>query len=90
MGTINEITKLLKDNPQLKLEVGGHTDSTGDSAKNMTLSQARAESVKRILVSQGIDASRLAAKGYGDTKSIASNDKPSGKAQNRRVEFVKM
>jgi OmpA-OmpF porin, OOP family len=90
MGTINEISKLLKDNPQLKLEIGGHTDSSGNSNKNLSLSQARSEAVKKMLVDQGIDASRLTAKGYGDTKPLASNDTPEGKAQNRRVEFTKI
>jgi len=89
-GTINAMAKLLKENPQLKLEIGGHTDSTGDASKNLALSQDRAEAVKKLLLSQGIDASRLTAKGYGDTKPLASNDTPEGKAQNRRVEFVKL
>jgi outer membrane protein OmpA-like peptidoglycan-associated protein len=90
MGTINQIAKLLKENPALKLEIGGHTDSTGDASKNMSLSQDRAEAVKKLLVAQGVDASRLSAKGYGATKPIASNDALEGKAQNRRVEFVKL
>ncbi|HTS07134.1 MAG TPA: OmpA family protein [Candidatus Eisenbacteria bacterium] len=90
MGTINAIAKMMKDNPQLKLEIGGHTDSSGDAAKNMTLSQDRAEAVKKLLVSQGVDASRLTAKGYGSTKPISSDDTIQGKASNRRVEFVKL
>jgi outer membrane protein OmpA-like peptidoglycan-associated protein len=90
MGTINQITKLLKESPALKLEIGGHTDSTGDAAKNVQLSQERAEAVKKLLVAQGVDASRLTAKGYGATKPVASNDALEGKAQNRRVEFVKL
>jgi outer membrane protein OmpA-like peptidoglycan-associated protein len=90
MGTINQIAKLLKNNPELKFEIDGHTDSTGDASKNMTLSQQRAEAVQQLLVSQGVDASRLSAKGYGASKPMASNDTPEGQAQNRRVEFVKL
>jgi len=90
MGTIGEIVKLLKGNAAVKLEVGGHTDSSGDAAKNLTLSQARADSVKKLLVDQGIDAARLTTKGYGATKPIDKNETPEGKANNRRVEFTKI
>jgi OmpA-OmpF porin, OOP family len=90
MGTINEIVKLMKGNAAVKLEVGGHTDSDGDAAKNQTLSQARAEAVRKVLVDQGIDGARLTAKGYGSTKPIAKNDSLEGKANNRRVEFTKV
>ena len=69
--------------------MGGYTDSDGDAARNVTLSQARAAAVKQLIVDQGIDASRLTAKGYGADKPIDSNTTPEGKANNRRVEFVK-
>jgi outer membrane protein OmpA-like peptidoglycan-associated protein len=90
MGEINAITKILKDNPDLKFEIGGHTDSDGDDASNLKLSQARAEAVKTQLVSMGIDSSRLSTKGYGETKPIGDNNTFEGKANNRRVEFSKM
>ena len=89
MGTINQIYNLMKDNPALKFEVGGHTDSDGDAASNMKLSQARADAVRNQLISMGIDGSRLTAKGYGSTKPIADNSTFDGKAKNRRVEFTK-
>ncbi|MBS1946985.1 MAG: OmpA family protein [Bacteroidetes bacterium] len=89
MGSINEIFSLLKKDPSLKFEIDGHTDNTGDAAHNLILSQQRANEVKAQLVSMGIDGSRLSTKGFGDTKPIDTNDTPEGKANNRRVEFVK-
>ena len=90
MGTLNMIDKVLKNNPDLKFEIDGHTDNTGDAAHNLTLSQQRADAVKNQLVKMGIEGSRLTAKGFGDTKPISDNDTPEGKANNRRVEFVKI
>ena len=89
MGTINQIYKLMADNPTLNLEVDGHTDSDGDDASNMKLSQDRADAVRTQLISMGIDGARLTSKGYGETKPIADNSTLEGKAKNRRVEFVK-
>lgn len=90
MGTINTIYDVLKKNPSLKYEIDGHTDNTGNAPHNLTLSQQRADAVKAQFVSMGVDASRLSTKGFGDTKPLGPNDTPEGKANNRRVEFVKM
>lgn len=90
MGTLNMIVGVLKANPDLKFEIDGHTDNTGEAAHNLTLSQQRADAVQAQLIKMGIDASRLTTKGFGDTKPIDTNDTPAGKANNRRVEFVRM
>ena len=89
MGALNGIVRIMKDNPEIKFEVGGHTDSDGDDAANKTLSQARADAVRTQLISMGIDGARLTAQGYGESKPIADNKTIEGKANNRRVEFVK-
>jgi outer membrane protein OmpA-like peptidoglycan-associated protein len=90
MGTLNMIVHVMKDNPDLKFEVDGHTDNSGAAAHNLTLSQQRADAVKDQLVKMGIDASMLTTKGFGDTKPISDNNTPEGRANNRRVEFVKI
>lgn len=86
---IAQVTELLKQDPELKLAVNGHTDNTGDEAHNQTLSLGRAQAVMAALTAQGVDASRLSAQGFGDSQPVASNDSEQGKAQNRRVELVK-
>jgi outer membrane protein OmpA-like peptidoglycan-associated protein len=87
---IKQIASALIKNPNLKLEIDGYTDSTGDAAKNLDLSQRRAEAVRQVLTSQfGVDAARLTSKGFGPDKPLGSNDTPEGRAENRRVEFVK-
>jgi OOP family OmpA-OmpF porin len=90
MGAINEIYNLMKENPDLKFSVEGHTDSQGDDAFNMKLSQERAESVMNTLIKMGISADRLTAKGWGESKPISNNASPEDMANNRRVEFVKI
>jgi outer membrane protein OmpA-like peptidoglycan-associated protein len=87
---LDHVAFSLKDWPEVKVEIGGYTDSSGSDTHNQELSQARAEAVRDFLVSQGIDASRLDAKGYGESDPIASNDNGRGRAQNRRVELTKI
>lgn len=89
MGVLKSIVQVMNDNPTLKFEVGGYTDSDGDDAYNLKLSQQRADAVKTQLIALGISADRLTTKGYGETNPIADNTTPEGKANNRRVEFVK-
>jgi outer membrane protein OmpA-like peptidoglycan-associated protein len=90
MGALNEISKLMKEHSDLKFEIDGHTDSDGNEDANMKLSESRAAAVKDQLVKMGIDESRLTTKGFGETKPIDKNDSAEGKANNRRVEFVKI
>lgn len=90
MGVINEIAKLLKDHPDINFTIEGHTDSDGDEIFNQTLSENRAKAVKDVLVSLGIDSSRLETKGFGESKPVNGNSTPEEKANNRRVEFVKI
>jgi len=89
-AVLQMIAHALTATPDLNLEIDGHTDATGNPAHNMVLSKRRAEAVKSILVSQfGIDAGRLATAGFGSSKPIDTNNTAAGKAQNRRVEFVR-
>ena len=89
-ATIKMIASGLQSNSGSNFVIEGHTDSTGDAAHNMDLSQRRAEAVKSVLVAQfGIDGARLTTKGFGPTKPVASNNTPQGRAENRRVEFVR-
>jgi outer membrane protein OmpA-like peptidoglycan-associated protein len=69
------------------IEIGGHTDNTGEATSNLQLSQQRAEAVKAVLVQSGVDPARLVAKGYGATQPVATNDTPEGRFQNRRIAY---
>ncbi len=84
---LDEVTSILMKNPEMEVEVQGHTDNTGSAEYNQWLSEKRAQRVKDYLVSKGIDPSRLEAKGYGLTQPVASNATEEGRAQNRRVEL---
>lgn len=73
--------------PNLKVEIGGHTDNVGSQPFNLMLSQQRAESVRQYLISKGVDSNQLSAQGYGRAQPVADNETEEGRAQNRRVEF---
>jgi len=84
---LNDLAELLLKYPQIRIELAGHTDNTGDSATNKTLSQQRADVAKAYLITHGVNVSRLAAIGYGQTKPIDTNDTDAGRQKNRRTEF---
>lgn len=86
---IDELFKMLNNNPTLKILIEGHTDNVGNAASNKTLSEQRATSVKTSLVNMGISADRIKCIGYGQDKPIADNSTEDGKAKNRRVEIKK-
>jgi outer membrane protein OmpA-like peptidoglycan-associated protein len=85
---LDEVAQALKDHPKIKVEVQGHTDSVGNDAFNLKLSQKRAESVRNYLIKKGISSDRMDPKGYGENVPIADNRTKAGRDQNRRVEFV--
>lgn len=87
-ATLDQVLQLLLENPDVRVEVGGHTDSSGDPETNEILAQDRADSVMAALVAAGIEESRLTAVGFGDSRPIASNELPDGRARNRRIEFL--
>jgi outer membrane protein OmpA-like peptidoglycan-associated protein len=84
---LNKILRFLNDNPGMKVEIGGHTDNSGTSEYNRSLSQKRAQSVFDYLASHGVDAKRLISKGYGSTQPIADNTTEEGRQKNRRIQF---
>lgn len=89
--TLTEIGETLRRHASLRLRIEGHTDSVGSAEANRTLSERRAEAVRRYLIEQyGIDASRLEAAGRGDARPIDSNETPEGRQNNRRVELVRL
>ncbi|MEP6685008.1 MAG: OmpA family protein [Parafilimonas sp.] len=88
MIELNKLVQLMNDNPLVKIQINGYTDNVGNAADNLKLSEDRSKSVVNYLISKGIDAKRLAAKGFGETHAIADNTTDEGKALNRRTEFI--
>ena len=84
---LEEVITVLNKNPQMRVEIQGHTDNRGAAAYNMTLSDKRAESVKNYLAEKGIASWRLSSKGYGLTQPAATNATAEGRAMNRRVQL---
>jgi OOP family OmpA-OmpF porin len=87
---VDQVAEMMKANPTLKVSVEGHTDNVGTAASNKTLSDARAKAVMKAIITTGVEASRLSAKGWGQEKPVADNKTEEGRAQNRRVNIVKM
>ncbi len=87
---LDQVAASLIERPDVKVEIGGHTDSQGSDAHNLKLSNARADAVMQYLISKGVKAGNLTAKGYGETQPIADNKTEEGRAKNRRVELKRV
>ncbi len=85
---LDKVVTFLNDYPEIKIEIGGHTDNVGKPANNLKLSDARAKAVEEYIQSKGIASDRITAKGYGQTKPVVPNSNTANKAKNRRVEFT--
>lgn len=86
--TLDNAAEVLKKYPDVRVEIGGHTDSTGSRDLNLDLSRRRARSVRRYLIEKGVDGARIETRGYGPDKPIADNETPAGRTKNRRIEFT--
>lgn len=84
---LDEAVKVLKQYPELRIAISGHTDNVGDAAKNLELSQQRADAVKAYLVGKGIDTGRVETRGAGANEPVADNSTDKGRQENRRIEF---
>lgn len=88
-GLLDQVARLLLAHREItKVRIDGHTDSVGNNGKNLALSQARAESVRAYLARRGVDADRMAAKGFGETRPVGDNRTAAGRDRNRRVEIT--
>ena len=84
---LNKLLIFMKNEPDVRIEIAGHTSSDGNDAYNLQLSQDRANAVAEYIIDRGVKESRIVAKGYGETKPVATNDTEEGRKLNRRVEF---
>jgi outer membrane protein OmpA-like peptidoglycan-associated protein len=89
-AVLEKALKTLVDNPEIEVEIAGHTDNTGSRATNMRLSQSRAESVKNWLANRGVDPKRITTSAHGPDKPIAPNNTKEGRDRNRRIEFIRL
>ncbi|WP_080237634.1 OmpA family protein [Spirosoma rigui] len=85
---LDRLVVTFNESPKMVIEVRGHTDNTGSNEINAKLSQDRADAVREYFISKGIEPDRIASKGFGETKPVATNDTDDGRQQNRRVEFI--
>jgi outer membrane protein OmpA-like peptidoglycan-associated protein len=85
---LNKLKQLLEDNPDMRICINGHTDNEGDAASNLNLSDRRANAVRLFLITKGINANRLEARGFGESQPIDSNNTSIGRQNNRRTEFL--
>ena len=90
MGVLNTVAKMMREYTDLNFRIEGHTDADGSDESNLQLSNKRASSIKNALTNLGIDASRFETKGLGESVPVSDNTSPEGKANNRRVEFIKI
>src|SRR6185503_13407471 len=86
---LDAVVEVLEKNPDIRIEVQGHTDNKGSAAYNIKLSDSRSASVKQYLVSHGLSPSRLTSRGYGFDRPLVPNDSEQNRALNRRVQFVR-
>jgi outer membrane protein OmpA-like peptidoglycan-associated protein len=89
-STIDALTELLSNNPDLRISIEGHTDDVGSPESNLSLSEDRAGAVRQALIENGIDESRLSFTGWGEERPVSDNTSDQGRAQNRRVEIIKL
>jgi outer membrane protein OmpA-like peptidoglycan-associated protein len=85
---LGQLLKVLQDNPEIRVEIAGHTDKMGSPKKNLVLSQARAAAVVKWLMDKNVKTDRMVSQGYGDTRPVADNKTKAGRAKNRRIEIA--